>query len=127
MANTNEISIQMDKVLESASKEVRRAMSSAQDIVAKETAQTLKATSPKKRPKFYLGWSIKRVKTSTGVPDVIVYNKTHPGLTHLLANGHVAVNAKGIVGRANGNSFMADAEQEANARLPVEFERQFNP
>jgi len=124
MANTNEIAIQMEKILDGASKEVRRAMSNAQDKVAKEAVQQLKDTSPRKRPEFYKGWAIKRERTGDGVPDVIVYNKTHPGLTHLLENGHVVINGKGRVGSASGIGFMKRVETWANAELPEEFERQ---
>lgn len=124
MGNSNQLVVQMQEILEDYSKEVKRATNNSADVVAKATVRKLKATSPKKRPKFYMGWAIKRERGTSGINTVIVYNKTHPGLTHLLTNGHVVVNAKGVVGRANGDPFMKNAEQWANEELPKEIERE---
>lgn len=44
----------------------------------------LKQNSPKDRPEYYKGWSVKQ--TTEGVK---VHNATYPGLTHILEKGYV--------------------------------------
>lgn len=121
---SSELVVQMQEVFEEYSKEVKRAMNNAADKVAKEAVKQLRDKSPRKRPKFYKGWAVKRERGIGGINTVIVHNKTYPSLTHLLNNGHVVVNAKGEVGRAEGIHFIEDVEQWANAELPKEVERE---
>ena len=118
--------IQMVEILDDYSKEVRRAMSDAQDDIAKEAVRKLKNTSPRHTPhvrKYAEGWAIKREKTKTGVPEVTVYNRTNGPLTHLLENGHVIRNGVGEYGRYNGIKHMKPVEEWANSELPLEIER----
>lgn len=46
------------------------------------------------------GWSVRTKKSSHGV-EAIVFNKTKPGLTHLLEKSHVIRNQFGIYGRTS--------------------------
>ena len=129
MAKTGSIQIQMADILDDYSKEVRKATASSIDKVAKETAQKLKNTSPKRSGanhirKYAEGWAVKRERTNTGIPDVFVYNRTNPSLTWLLENGHVIKNGKGEYGRTNGIKHMAPAEEWAASELPLEIERE---
>lgn len=55
--------------------------------VADEAIEKLKSTSPKKRPKYYMGWGKKKVNKA-----VVICNKKYPGLTHLLEHGHATRN-----------------------------------
>ena len=131
MANTNSIAIQMADILDDYSKEVRRAMADAEDTIAKEAVQKLKNTSPKRNGKNHIrryaeGWRVKRVRTNTGIPDVIVHNKTNYQLTHLLENGHVIRNAKGTYGRTNGIKHIKPVEEWAQDELPLEIERRLD-
>lgn len=128
MANTNSVAIQMADILDDYSKEVRKAMADAEDKIAKESVRKLKNTSPKRNGKNHIrryaeGWRVKRVRTNTGIPDVIVHNKTNYQLTHLLENGHVIRNGKGEYGRTNGIKHIAPVEEWANSELPLEIER----
>lgn len=128
MANTNSIAIQMADILDDYSKEVRRAMADAGDKIAKESVQKLKNTSPKRNGKNHIrryaeGWRVKRVRTNTGIPDVIVHNKTNYQLTHLLENGHIVRNSKGTYGRTNGIKHIKPVEEWAQDALPQEIER----
>lgn len=128
MADT--IEIQMKQVLESASKEVRRAAAEAGDKTAKEAVQKLKNTSPKGSPhkrRYAEGWAMKREKSNSGVPVVTVYNRTNGQLTHLLENGHVVANAKGTYGRTNGIKHIAPVNDWAQTALPENFEKEFKP
>lgn len=128
MANTNSIAIQMADILDDYSKEVRRAMTDAEDKIAKESVRKLKNTSPKRNGKNHIrryaeGWRVKRVRTNTGIPDVIVHNKTNYQLTHLLENGHIVRNSKGTYGRTNGIKHIKPVEEWAQDALPQEIER----
>lgn len=114
---------QMANILDDYSKEVRRATANAQDKIAKEAVQKLKNTSPKKSGKYARGWTVKRERTSTGIPDVTVHNKVYQ-LTHLLENGHVVRNKYGEYGRFNGIKHIAPVEEWASSELPNEIERE---
>lgn len=125
MAKELTIHLQMEKITEDVSQETRRAISDAQDKIAKEAVQKLKNTSPKRTGKYARSWAIKRTRTGTGVPDVIIYNKIGQ-LTHLLEDGHVIRNAHGEYGRYNGVKHMQPVEEWANTALVQEVERLLN-
>ena len=122
MANTSSIEIQMDKILDDYSKEVRRAASDSQDAIAKEAVSKLKSTSPRRNGKYARGWTIKRTRTGTGIPEVTVHNRVYR-LTHLLENGHIIRNAKGTYGRVRGIKHIKPVEDWAVSELPLEIER----
>jgi hypothetical protein len=50
--------------------------------------------------------------------DTVVYNRTMPGLTHLLENGHVIRNKKGDYGRTSGKKHIKPVEEWAVDELP---------
>ena len=122
-----EVSIQVDKILDDYSKEVRRATANSMDVVAKDGVSKLKNTSPKHSPhtrKYAEGWGIKRVRTGTGIPIVTIWNRTNYQLTHLLENGHVIRNGKGTYGRTRPIKHIKPVEEWANDELPREIERE---
>lgn len=123
MANGFTIQNQMADILDDVSQDVRRTTANAQDKIAKEAVQKLKNTSPKKSGDYAKGWSIKRERTRTGIPDIKIYNKIYQ-LTHLLENGHIIRNAKGEYGRYNGIKHIKPVEEWANAELPEEIEKE---
>lgn len=130
MAEKGTIEIKMDRILDDYSKEVRRATANSIDTVAKEAVQKLKNTSPKRSGtkhvrKYAEGWAIKRKRTGTGVPEVTVYNKTNPSLTHLLENGHEIKNGTGrSYGDTRGIKHIAPVEEWVTSELPQEIERE---
>lgn len=54
--------------------------------------------SPKGPKNYAKGWTIRTKREKFGV-DVLIYNKTHPSLTHLLEKSHIIANKKGTYGR----------------------------
>lgn len=63
--------------------------------VADELVADLKDTSPRRSvsEKHYAdGWTLQAEKVTGGGISAVVYNKTKPGLAHLLENGHAKVN-----------------------------------
>ena len=93
--------------------------------VAKECAQQLRNTSPK-RPghgEYARSWGVKRDRDGS----VTVHNKDHYQLTHLLENGHIIRNKRGTYGRVNGIKHIAPVEQWGNnevvTRIQTKIER----
>ena len=68
--------------------------------ISKECAAELRKTSPRDRPKYYKGWGVKAIKGFGKSVAYTVYNRTHPGLTHLLERGHGNADAKPHIGPA---------------------------
>ena len=116
------VSEQLKVVLDDESKHVREVTEQAIKTVSKQAVQRLKTDSPKKSGEYANGWTVKRVN---GL-ESIIYNKTAPGLTHLLENGHaVKPDPKhpGKKTRVNGIKHIKPVEQWANAELQAEIER----
>lgn len=113
MAKTESVSAQMKELLDEINEDVRQSTKSNINTVAKESAQKLKNTSPRKTGSYAKGWAVKKEGD-----DAIVYNRTDYQLTHLLENGHVIRNKKGTYGRTNGIKHIAPVEQWAIDELP---------
>lgn len=122
MANTNSVAIQMEKILEQYSKEVKDVTDKSIEKVSKESVQKLKNTSPKRTGKYARSWTKKKVKGRNGIDEVTVHNKQYQ-LTHLLENGHIVRNSKGTYGRTNGIKHIKTVEEWAQDALPQEIER----
>lgn len=120
------VEIQMQRIIDDYTVEVRRAVNNAQDKVAKEAAQKLRNTSPKKTGEYAKGWAVRRQKGRNGIVDVEVYNKRKPQVTHLLENGHQVINGKGEYGRYNGVKHIKPVEEWAQSELPAEIERELS-
>lgn len=75
--------IDLSSILNAYSKEVAEALNKTKDEVAKEAADELRQTSPKKHGGYAANWA---VKVQGGAR--IVYNRKHYQLTHLLEFGH---------------------------------------
>lgn len=124
-----EIGAAVADILENYSVEVKRATNNSIDTVAKEAKRKLQNTSPKRTGDYAKGWALKRYKPksySKGVIDVVVHNKDHYQLTHLLENGHVIRNAKGEYGRTRGIKHIEPVEEWAADELPREIERELD-
>lgn len=122
MADTSSVTVQMDKILDSYSREVQEATNKAIDSVAKESASKLRDTSPRKTGDYAKGWKVKKERGKDGLQTVIVHNKTNYQLTHLLENGHVVRNKKGTYGRTRPIKHIAPVEEWAVDELPREIE-----
>lgn len=112
-----DVSKELAEILEEYHGELDDAIETVFSDVARETKAMLKSTSPRSNSggKHYAnGWTVdinKRAKTTT------VYNKTKPGLTHLLENGHAVKNQFGTWGRVDGRPHIKPAEEWANAQI----------
>lgn len=81
--------------------------------VAEETAQTLKATSPRDSGEYARGWASRVEFENDGDIRVRVYNRKKPQLTHLLEHGHAKQNG----GRVEGHPHIGPAERDAEKKL----------
>ena len=114
MANDS-VSAQMEKILDDYSAEIKNASRKSVQSTAKDTAQRLRDTSAKKTGEYAKGWASKRIDADTSV----TYNRTMPGLTHLLERGHLIVNKKGTFGRVAGDHKIKDAEEWGISELEM--------
>lgn len=87
---TKDIAEIMSQYTEEVEEDIRRLT----DEISKEAVKTLKATSPKKTGKYAKGWTRKKEKNG-----YIVYNRTKPGLAHLLEKGHAKVGGGRVIGK----------------------------
>lgn len=124
MANGFTVQKQMEDILNSYSKDVKDATNKAIEKTARGSVRKLKDTSPKKTGDYAKGWATKKERSRDGIYTVTVHNKTDYQLTHLLENGHVVKNKKGVYGRTNGIKHIAPVEQWASSELPLEIERE---
>ena len=118
MAKTGSISIQMKQILDEFDDKVNEVLAEAADLVAEESAEKLRNTSPRRSGEYANGWTVK--KLSRG--NVVVHN-THYQLTHLLENGHVIRNKKGTYGRTRGIKHIKPVETWANKEFQQKIER----
>lgn len=104
-AIAEELAAYGEEVADGLKQEVRR--------VAAETAQTLKATSPRDSGEYARGWAYRVEFENDGDIRVRVYNRKKPQLTHLLEHGHAKQNG----GRVEGHPHIGPAEQRAEQKL----------
>lgn len=114
MANQFEVSL--SKTLSEYSEEVNDALFKAMSKAGKKAKRDVVQNSKSDTGAYKSGWTVrtKRMKQSA---EIVIYNKTHPRLTHLLENGHVIRNKYGTYGRVNGDHVIKKAQEEAEAFL----------
>lgn len=104
----------LEDILKEYSDEFQHNLEKACKSVANDCANELKQTSPSgdsDSDHYKDGWMA--VKESVGNHvNYTVANQNKPGLTHLLANGHVVSNGHGSYGRTQANPHIANAEQK---------------
>ena len=95
---------QLNDIFRAYTDELNEEITKAAEEVATETAEKIKAASPKRRPAYFKGWGKKKLK----VRGYVVYNKTYPGLAHLLEYGHATRSG----GRVPAQVHIRPAEEE---------------
>ena len=119
----NNFVVEVTKALEEYNLEVDRAAEEAAKEAAEVTARELKSTSPKKKSgrgkgKYARGWTYKKQELGTSA-SYVVYNKSAPGLTHLLEQGHVIRNQSGSWGRVRAIPHIARAAESGIQRFEL--------
>lgn len=123
MAKTTNLVVEVSNILKEYKLEVDRAVKAAAKEAAEVTARTLKTTSPadaksRRRGKYARGWTYKRVDVGI-LTSYVVYNKTNPGLTHVLENGHVSRNQYGSYGRVRAIKHIGPAAEAGIQRFDL--------
>lgn len=100
------------------------AIDRAIDKVSKDAVKELKASSPVKdgganSGRYAKGWAVKKVKGSA-----VIYNKTDPGLTHLLENGHDVISHGKKVGHYSGEKHIKPVEEKVIEDMTEEVEKE---
>ena len=96
------------KILSEYTEDVIEGIDKTGQKIANEAVKELKAKSPKKTGEYAKGWGKKTEKKVGDVDNIIIYNKTKPGLTHLLEHGH----AKRGGGRVKGIPHIRPVEEK---------------
>jgi hypothetical protein len=101
------------EILNEYDADTRRKLEETEKKIARECADYLRQTSPRKSGIYAQGWSAR--KNGDGW---VAYNKTKPGLTHLLNNGHESANKWGKYPDkpTEGDNHIGQAEEEFSER-----------
>jgi hypothetical protein len=105
MNSHDSVAEQLKQILDECSTEISQTIERSFTDVAQETVDRLKQVSPKRKGAYAASWSKTKTKVNArgkliGGVDVVVYNKKHYQLTHLLERGHVVKNQYGAPSRA---------------------------
>lgn len=98
--NGQKASVLLDRVLEDYLSDTTDEMFKAMSKAGKMAKQDVINGSPEGPNGYKRGWAIRTKREKYGV-NVLIYNKTHPGLTHLLEKSHVIRNKNGTYGRTS--------------------------
>ncbi|WP_438844741.1 MULTISPECIES: HK97 gp10 family phage protein [unclassified Enterococcus] len=126
MSNTihiSELSKEIAKTVKNYTKEVEIATGEATEVVAKETLQELKQTSPKRSGKYAKNW---RKKKQSVTQQIIYQNDPTYRLTHLLENGHALKRGGRSIGNVSAIPHIEKAEEKAIISLEKELIRRLN-
>ena len=98
MAKHEGISVELGMVLSEFTRELDDITAKNVSKAAKQCKRDLKANSPKATGEYAAGWTVRTKRHKRSV-DAEVFNRTKPGLTHLLEYSHPIRNADGTYSR----------------------------
>lgn len=121
----NDMTMEIQSILKETGSAVDTALTDTLKVLAKDTADDLKRTSPKQKTrnggKYAKGWTYKEVSKG----NFVVYNKQYQ-LTHLIEKGHktrLKTGKYGKVAFTKSNPHIANAERKMKERVEPEFEK----
>lgn len=100
----NDLSARIAKDLRLYTDEVEEQLKVTIEEVAVEAVESLKANSPRDTGDYAKSWRMRKTKTG-----IVIHNKDHYQLTHLLERGHAKVGG----GRVAAQPHIKPVEQEA--------------
>jgi hypothetical protein len=98
--NGHKAAVLIDKALDDYTTEITAEMFKAMSKAGKMAKRDVVNASPEGPNGYAKGWTIRTKREKYGC-NVLIYNKTHPGLTHLLENSHIIANQNGTHGRTS--------------------------
>lgn len=99
MGRNKSVYVALERSIEEANEEYREILFKCMSKAMKMTKADVKQRSPGKGD-YRNGWAVRTKRLKYGFEGVI-YNKDHPGLTHLLEKPHVIKNGDGSYGRTS--------------------------
>lgn len=109
----------INDILEEYGEEARDTIEAASKTVAKQVVQDLKkGGSYEGGAEFNKGWTSKTETSRLGA-ETVVYNRTKPGLAHLLEFGHAKRNG----GRTRAFNFIAPVADSIGEKFEAAFEK----
>lgn len=109
--------LDINDILNEYSEDIQVAITESAEKVAKEGADRLKTSSPKRTGKYAKGWRVKTTK-GQGFINCVVYNATNYQLTHLLEKSHLTRNG----GKTKPQVHIAPVEEYCNNKYEKEVE-----
>lgn len=85
--------IDIKDILDEYSQDIQDGITQAAEDIAKDGANELKKTSPKRTGKYSKGWRVDK-RSGKGFVHTTIYNATNWQLTHLLEKPHLLRNGK---------------------------------
>lgn len=109
--------LDINNILNEYSEDIQVALTESAEKVAKEGADKLKVSSPKRTGKYSKGWRVKVTK-GKGFVDCVIHNSTNYQLTHLLEKPHLKRNG----GITKPKVHIAPVEEYCKSRYEKEVE-----
>lgn len=117
--SVDQLATEIAKGLAEYTQDVVEGIDEASNKIASKAVKKLKADSPKDSGEYAKGWGRKTEKKFGETNTIIIYNKTKPGLTHLLEHGH----AKRGGGRVEGKPHIRPVEEMVIEEFTTEVEK----
>jgi hypothetical protein len=114
---TLDLDIEIKAILDDYAVEVQKDIEDAAKTTAQFGARELRKTSPKDKGDYAKGWGYRKEGKGLGETSYVVYNKSHPGLTHLLEKGHLIRNQYGSYGRTKAIPHIKPVEMAVSQRF----------
>lgn len=114
----DQLAAEIAKGLAEYSQDVVEKVNVSSDKVGKAAVKQLKQTSPKRYGKYAKSWALQTNKEVGQPNSLIVHNKKHYSLTHLLEHGHAKVGG----GRVEGIPHIRPAEEQVIEQFTREVE-----
>lgn len=110
------VEVLLDRALTEISEEEDEILFTCMSKAMRMAKKDVINNSPVLEGDYKKGWAVRTKRLRHGFEGVI-YNKTYPGLTHLLNNGHIVKNQYGTYGRKDGDNHITNARDRVDEYL----------
>lgn len=123
--SVNEIESVIMDALDQYKEEAEKVIGDTLPTVGREAVNELKQTSPKRSGDYAASWTFKMRKSrgSNNNNDLVIYNKKHYRIVHLLEKGHAKRNGGRVEAQVHVAPVEDRAEQNAIQRIKDKLEK----